>query len=381
MLPTSSSTPSGLGSKRRLSDFDDDLEIYTRVMNMLWADEAIKSRFSGTNGHKEWKQLTKRTLKKNFPKISKPFTEGGAFYQEVFSSTDGQLDVKEIEMDNGTTLEDPREPVLVDKYQQAADALIKNPLWVRVKKHVLVKNETGCRTVIDMVVLAAIDIAQQELSSDPTLDNEVCERYEFQRPERPKRCLPSDKLRSWILMNQEVTIPDQDLKAGLAFHGIPDYMVSVVNAAKVHPFPTRFLRALEAGVYSSDTVKGHGVASIMEAKSHSTMDSSDARAQVLVQGAALCVYTKRRTVVNVLTDGTMWKFHTVSKTPDEELNEGDKPFQASETCALDVLHPGHLAIVIRLLTAAILFPAEDFKSFATTCGRKTQNLTSDIVIV
>ncbi|KAJ6493238.1 hypothetical protein C8R45DRAFT_1095745 [Mycena sanguinolenta] len=110
---------------------------------------------------------------------------------------------------------------------------------------------------------------------------------------------------------------------------------------------------------------------------------------------AMCVATKRRVVVNCLTNGLKWRFVQVTKwTPPEPsqlrrsqrkasgssstasasprrssgnipcplptIPESRKPFDAASTRDLDIFQPGDLEVILRLLTISIVHDTEDF---------------------
>ncbi|KAJ7601328.1 hypothetical protein B0H17DRAFT_1342475 [Mycena rosella] len=137
------------------------------------------------------------------------------------------------------------------------------------------------------------------------------------------------------------------------------------------------------------------------------MDSSKVWAQVTAQGLPSA---KRPSVINTLTDGLRWQFVHVTKIPDQvppsrkaaprkakqtgsaststalpttSLKEPrrtlqrrvskqpalstmseTKPFKAASTRVLDIFKGQDLAIVLRLLTLAILSSPEEFERLA-----------------
>ncbi|KAJ7866677.1 hypothetical protein B0H13DRAFT_2352417 [Mycena leptocephala] len=151
----------------------------------------------------------------------------------------------------------------------------------------------------------------------------------------------------------------------------------------------------------------NSLCSILEAKAPNTMDSENAWTQVTAQGAALCLLTKRPSVVNTWTDGLHWQFVHITKMPDQgsispplkaarsertststtgasaSHQDGSrksllrlakkpalppvaetKPFKAAMTHILNIFHGRDLAIVLRLLTLAILSSPEEFEKLA-----------------
>ncbi|KAJ7484749.1 hypothetical protein FB451DRAFT_1233396 [Mycena latifolia] len=187
-------------------------------------------------------------------------------------------------------------------------------------------------------------------------------------------------------MHQEVDIPDQALRKGLSFHGLLDYLLGVIPASKVQKAKqsTKFLDRMElyGPTYVAKALRS--MATIAEAKSLSTMREGAAFAQVVTQGAALCIMMKKPSVVTVLTNGTEWKFISVAKTPDivrktrprasassttpttpktpatrrssrfkPVPKPASQPFKVSSTRTLDVLKAEDLPVILRLLRHAV----------------------------
>ncbi|KAJ7471955.1 hypothetical protein FB451DRAFT_311656 [Mycena latifolia] len=339
MLSSSASAPH---LKRRSSE-DDELELDPRLlkrgMNLLWEESKIQECFA----ERDWKKLGNDVSKKKFPKLSVPFTDGINFYEGLFEDREIIVALKEDEDELSGQAVTPAGTV----EEQAATALLNNELWKGVQEHVVVQNETGCRTIIDLVLIAVIAMAQREVASNDSLDQDLSQRHGF--PDDQKKY---HGVQSRILLHQEVEIPDQDLKVGLAFHGFLAYMVAIIPRRMLIPKrekPT-LVGAGITGLLSPKTI-ANSIAYIQEAKSLSTMESAEDGAQVIVQGAAMCVLTKRPTVINVLTNGIFWTFYIISKSPDGD--KAEKPFRSSKTRTLHVLEPEDLAIILRLLKAAV----------------------------
>ncbi|KAJ7695481.1 hypothetical protein B0H17DRAFT_1198700 [Mycena rosella] len=369
MFPSSPSESSGLNRKRELDDSDVEL-LFASFMELVWREPSVQQI---PGGRKEWTKVKQKILRENktVPKLSRPFTESKSFYEELFDEYSSTISLPR---------NDPKVPPPKDQYQEAADALQNNPLWDTVKVHVVMNSETSCRTAIDMVVLTAVNLAQQEIGKKPAVDNALRERHVLKDAKCRVDGYPH-KIGSWIVLHQEVEIPDQDVRRGLAVHGIIDYLIGVTPAKRVKD-QMRDHRFLSQG-FSGDI--RHSMATLAEAKARLTLTAEKARAQVLVQGAAVCVMTQRRSVVNILTDGFDWIFFVISKRPNrKKLNsklakgsiqkrlnatkkpaEAPKPFKASMTCSLNVLVPGDLAIILRLLKTAIISDATSFESLAS----------------
>ncbi|KAJ6576681.1 hypothetical protein DFH09DRAFT_366019 [Mycena vulgaris] len=356
MLSSSASEGSSLNSKRRSSENLDELDpsLLKRFMNLLWEEREVKEHFA----EREWKRLG-NTVSKKKPKLSLPFTEAISVYQDLFEDSDDILYLKE-DLDTRT------EKAASTSEEQAATALLDNALWTGVQEHVVVQNETRGRTIIDLVLIAAIEIAQDEVASNDFVDKSLGQRHGFDVADKKK--YPG--VQSWLLLHQEVKIPDQDLKVGLAFHGVLDYMVAVVPKEMLIPTQDKsnfFGAGLSALLSPQQFAKS--MVYIQEAKSLTTMESNEAEAQVIVQGATMCKLTNRPNVTNVLTNGHYWTFYVISKKSKSKFPGGDKReklFRYSKTRPLNVLRSEDLPIILRLLKAAILFSPEEFASVAET---------------
>ncbi|KAJ6611151.1 hypothetical protein B0H10DRAFT_2057735 [Mycena sp. CBHHK59/15] len=353
MLPASSSESSGPHPKRKLEEADVE-ELFSHFMTILSSESIVKEHFPGGPGSKAWTTLQKKVLadNKKTPKLSRPFTDGKSFYADLFEGPPAPISLREDK--------NPVSPAQPHPYQEAAGALQGNPLWKGVKDHIIMANETGCRTAIDMVVLTAINLAQQDIVLDDSVDTTLSQRHSL--PDT--KCLLdgfSNEIRSWVVLQQEVEIPDQDLKVGLTFHGVLDYILGVVSTTQVDIKPHRFLGAqLYDSAFAEQTIR-KSLSSIVEAKSMYTMNQN-AHGQVLVQGAALCILSKRPAVVNILTNGLDWVFYKISKVPD--AGAAGKPFKASRTRMLSVLEPEELPVILRLLKTSILSSPDEFEILA-----------------
>ncbi|KAJ6576678.1 hypothetical protein DFH09DRAFT_1361569 [Mycena vulgaris] len=300
--------------------------------------------------------------------LSLPFTDGINIYQDFFEDAGVILDLKkDLDLLSG------QEDMTSTSEKQAATALLDNALWTGVQKHVVVQNETRGRTIIDLVLVAAIEMAQDEVASNDFVDKSLSKRHGFDVDDKKK--YPG--VQSWILLYQEVNIPDQDLKVGLSCHGILNYMVAIVPKKMFIPNrlggKTKLVGTGISGLLSPERI-AKSIAYIQEAKSLTTMESIEAEAQVIVQEATICRFTKRSTVINVLTNGIFWTFYIISKIPKpREGEKREKLFRYSQTRTLSVVDPQDLAIILRLLKAAILFSPEEFAS-----GRNGRQMTFQV---
>ncbi|KAJ7277833.1 hypothetical protein C8J57DRAFT_1308077 [Mycena rebaudengoi] len=397
MLPTSRSEASGLaGHRRKAADWDDNFEhLMSRVFSRL-RQEAL---FSAVE-EDEWDGMTARVL--NDPKLRtpqvtlSPFTEALPFFRELCDHSDDQTIY--IREDDAP---------LEDKYEAAATELEENVLWKGLRDHVVMEKEVSSHTVIDMIVLTAVGLAQQQISQQPDVDDALRLRHNPEAPPRHEQ--DGTELNSWVVMRQEVDIPDQLVQNGLAFHGILDYLLAIVPARKVAHRSARwgprqgFLTGSD--VYGSPAGSVNHIrksfTSILEAKAEAPMDSVKAMAQVAAQGAALCVLTQRRLVVNTLSDGGRWRFFCIEKA--DQVSPSQRPIASSSTSGKKASPPRNaapgndrrsslrsssksqprklfkisgtrmlnifeskrdLAIVLRLLTLSILADAEEFTRLA-----------------
>ncbi|KAJ7146093.1 hypothetical protein C8R44DRAFT_845349, partial [Mycena epipterygia] len=359
MIPSFSSESSGLTLKRKKKE--SDLEsIYSHFLKTIRQDPVFNDI-----GDEAWAAMSRKVLRENteLPELSKPFTEGQLFYQELFENDVPRIDLRE----DADPVEDDQveydpvadihavPPPKSDPYQEAADALQSSALWEGVKQHVVTANDMPCRTAIDMVVLTAIGLAQRLINQNEDVDHSLCERHSLHGP----KChvAGSDrKIGAWVVLHQKVDIPDQILRQGLSFHGTLDCILAVVAASKVRA-------EMKAPAFLSDELYGSELVdqiadSLATIKTTSTVNEHKAFSQVAAQGAALCVMTKRASVVNILTNGAQWKFVRVAKTSGinrvtrktrsaQPQSEARKPFKAAQTRMLDVFR--NLPVILRLL--------------------------------
>ncbi|KAF8153608.1 hypothetical protein K438DRAFT_1987574 [Mycena galopus ATCC 62051] len=387
MIPSSKSDPSRNLSdnlkKKKPAELPDPAMIYRFILDQL------RNEILSYMPADRWDQLVEKAVED--PKLpsaervlSRPFTEAHALYSSVFQGDVNYIPLQEDE--DGIAMDDAMSPP--NDVVEAATELRDNTLWEAVKQHVIMDNdETSCRTAIDLILLSAVTLAQKRIKDDRSIDAVLCERHKLP----PSTNAP--KLRSWVVVHQEVEIPDQHLLPTLAAYGVLDYMVGVASAQRglahhkngidqyfkqlyfsdlftVNAFLTKKV------VYTSTLDQQHirfNMASVKEIK---TFSSATSEIQALAQGASLCVLTKRSSVINCLTDGARWKFFCVIKTPDRPkeyastlassstllstVKETPKPFKAANTREFNIFIPGDLEIILSLLISSILGPAENF---------------------
>ncbi|KAJ7154781.1 hypothetical protein C8R46DRAFT_1118403 [Mycena filopes] len=348
---------SALKQKLKASELEDFLNFFRNI-------PIVRDRI----GREEWSEIRYKVIQSQNLSVTVPFTDAAPFYKDLFEDVPERVSIYEDSESDGViidaSMDVEREP---DIFREAAQTLKSTPLWQNAAEHFVHKNETMCRTTLDLILLSAVDLAQQLIGADEELDNALAERHAL--------CVDASKVRigqalkpvkSWIVLHPEVDIPDQPVTEAVSMHGPAAYMLGVVEAETV---------ASELSTNSSLTVLGlyelalpgnpqEILATLTEAKSTST---TAARIQALSQGAAVCVMTRRRSMVDMLTDGRSWIFYHVQKQDyDSEIpnvsgtirrrvlrqSRAPQSFKASATRELDVLRGNDLAIVLRLITLA-----------------------------
>ncbi|KAJ7820896.1 hypothetical protein B0H13DRAFT_2377678 [Mycena leptocephala] len=281
--------------------------------------------------------------------------------------------------------DDPMAPP--NTYHQAAAELEDNILWKSVREHVVVENETSCKTAIDLVLLTAINLAQQQIATKKDVDDTL----------RTRHHIVGDNDSSWVVLHQDVDVPDQDLLPTVAFHGILDYLIGVVsatNAQETLKFSKAYLTAADLKLLPSlrENIRT-GLALVFESKTKSEVRNTETWAHVAAQGAALTVYMNRPSIMNILTDGQYWQFVYIGKIPDQDRSakaaaaatssrpaggSGNRrstrlasstkkpslppvaetprsaPFKSASTRFFNILEEGNLAIILCLLTLTII---------------------------
>ncbi|KAJ7878625.1 hypothetical protein B0H13DRAFT_2545321 [Mycena leptocephala] len=388
MLTASTSAPADLSGRKRKSDPGVDVDtVVLSIIETLRGEQLFSSIEED-----DWEVLTKKVRKNpTLPKMSRPFTEARPFYSSLFEPKIGSINLFEDETADPAADED-EELTVPDIYCEAADALRKNELWENIREHVVM--ETSCRTAIDLILLTAIKLAQQQIDQNEDVDSAIRARHS-----------PDDNSRGWVVLHQEVDIPDQALLTKVSFHGVLDYLIGIVS--------TEFARqALKSGKFLDRNklrIRGEFLddtqnllATVTESKAKLTGHNPAAWAQVTAQGAAMTVLTHRPSVMATLTDGVIWRFARISKIPDENrsiqrassssksrpsptarpatnrrkseqlatssskrsslptVSEKRPPFTSACTRDLDIFDAGDLAIILRLLTLTIIASPEEF---------------------
>ncbi|KAJ7282100.1 hypothetical protein C8J57DRAFT_1219840 [Mycena rebaudengoi] len=376
MLTASQSEPSALAGRKRKAIPIDAESICRSILDRL------RQQLS-TIDDDEWETVTAAMLADpNLTKTSvtsKPFTEAHPFFSDLFQDPEDRIKLIEDQKSAIPQCAAAPPDAAANPYEEAAATLRANPIWKSIREHVVMDNETSSRTVIDLIVLTAVELAQRCISEQAEVDERVCGRHHLTGPKWSSD-VNGRPVGSRVVLHQEVDIPGQPLLPGVALHGILDYLLGVVPADHVK----------EAFIPTQNSLSyiGRSLASILV----TTIDSPKAWSQVTAQGAALCVLAKRKSVINALTDGNKWIFVNISKTPDQAPplqtpnnggrrssgrlaskqalptvteTETKKPFTVASTRILDI-HGAQrdLAIVLRLLTNSILESPEIFNKLA-----------------
>ncbi|KAJ6551349.1 hypothetical protein B0H19DRAFT_166741 [Mycena capillaripes] len=390
MLTPSTSAPADLSGRKRKSDPGVDVDaVVLSVMETLRGE-----RFFSAIEEDDWEVLTEKVRKNpTLPKTSRLFTEARPFYSSLFELKVGSIKLFEDRVADPAADED-EELTVPDVYREAAEALRKNELWENVREHVVMENETSCRTAIDLILLTAIKLAQQQIDQNEDVDSAIRARHS-----------PDDNSSGWVVLHQEVNIPDQALLTKVSFHGVLDYLIGIVSAefAQQALKSGKFLERNKLRIHSEflDDIQNL-LATITESKAKLTGHNPAAWAQVTAQGAAMTVLTHRPSVMATLTDGVIWRFVRISKIPDENLSvqrasslpksrpspaarpatnrrksdrlatssskrsslptvqEKRPPFKSACTRDLNIFDDEDLATILRLLTLTIIASPEKF---------------------
>ncbi|KAJ6450423.1 hypothetical protein C8R47DRAFT_70334 [Mycena vitilis] len=364
-MTLTASASDGLGRKRKAHE-----EFSALAMYQFLLQELRKEEFLAGVEEDDWAQFQDKILSN--PQLpgcqSQPFTAARSFYQELFEEEESVIKLVE---DSELELDDDASNPPDDVYEVAASDLRRNVLWQAVVDHVVIENETSCRTAIDIILLTAMTIAQSKI------DEQTSGR---------------------VILHQEVGIPPQQLAPGASFHGLLDYAFAFTSAANVADANREGPLLTREGLHIAVQFLAHirqNLASIQEAKPPSTLLNPGSTRQAAAQAAALCVLTGVSHVTNTLTDGVRWKFNVVERLPNRvpasatppppaqssasslrrserlsglapQLQEPFRPFRRSETRAISIFEENGrgLAKVLRLLTLPILKPSHEFAMLA-----------------
>ncbi|KAJ7223046.1 hypothetical protein GGX14DRAFT_387421 [Mycena pura] len=305
-------------------------------------------------------RLFSRLLKRS--SLSRPFTDGPNFFAELFEAPETpRFRVREDNKEAG-----PVRTEVTAASIQAAETLKTSDQWCLMRRHLVVVNEAGPWTLIDLIMLAAIRLAQKEITQSKELDNKLAQRHcPPGCPQWQHWLMAGKQVRSWIALQLEVTIPTQQLSSTLSTHGIIDYgdWQSPPNRCIVSEVQQEMALSplcLKPAGTTMPLSLPHSTAAVSEVKSFETFKA--ARLQVLVQGTAVAMI-KQRPTINILTDAAQWEFYVIEKIKD--TLHPTKPFKAMVTRTFNVgVLEKDLAIVLRLLPLAILHEPHDFLRLA-----------------
>ncbi|KAJ7217035.1 hypothetical protein GGX14DRAFT_601810 [Mycena pura] len=397
MLPNSQSESSGLKNGKRKRVSNDVQDIIGKILAVARRELPLSDIDDD-----EWETIAKNVSSdaELFPDgVQVPFTGALPFFGDLcgpIEHLDICEDMKQATGDGASV------------YDEAAMSLQESPLWRGVREHVIMEIETSCRTAIDLVLLTAVNLAQRHICETPEIDDALRIRHSLVHP------APYDfRTASWVAIQQDVDIPGQSVRRGLAFNGIIDYLLTIVSTKRVAHARHAFLDAsnVYGGLGAEERLfKIHDTlaAAIIEAKTKWSMKTKTTMAQVASQGAALCILAKRTAVINTLTNGVEWRFFRISKesdqvspAPSDEHNAGprqiastarnppdlrssslrsatkmksaplptaEEAFNIATTRTLDIFVGRDLAIVLRLLTISILSKPEEFGELTSGVG-------------
>ncbi|KAF7335458.1 hypothetical protein MVEN_02199100 [Mycena venus] len=368
LISNSQSDPSDLTVKQKDKLLSEVRAAYDSVLAKIFLQKLNERQaISQIISESELADLVKKAMGASFRlNLSLPFTKAPDFYQTLFLSPMPQFRVREDD------LTQPLSQEFDEQYIHAADTLRASHHWKLTRNHLLIRNETGSRVLIDEVVLAAIQLAQRRIAADTELDDYLADRHRGPgQPEWQARSMDGisarpdgaeTKVKSWVVFQPEVDVPKQELVTGISSHGIIDYMFGVVSAEDVqHQLNVSKICLQWSGLPSPFSAEYMPSSSgcVCEAKYFTTF--AQARAQALVQGAAMVVL-RGRPVTNILTDGSKWEFYCCFKNQQYLADSGEFPFVAQVSRVFYVEQDLH--IILRLVTLAILRDPENFLRLA-----------------
>ncbi|KAJ7643468.1 hypothetical protein DFH06DRAFT_1333708 [Mycena polygramma] len=225
-MQSSRSESSGLARKRK-ADNVSPVVICQHVLRNLRAQQL----FAAIDDD-QWAKVSEKVLED--PELpgtafSRPFTAALPFFKDMF------------EEPNLINVPQPAESLSSsdspDPYEEAANNLRSNPLWQGLQDHLVMETEASCRSAIDLVMLSAVTLAQQLITSNPELNAEILERHSLPSIDDLRSSLPDtrrdDAVGARVVVHQEVAIPPQQVLPNLAFHGVLDYTTSFVSTEQV----------------------------------------------------------------------------------------------------------------------------------------------------
>ncbi|KAJ7940342.1 hypothetical protein B0H13DRAFT_2299372 [Mycena leptocephala] len=310
MISKSQSDPSALGGRKRKAEAP---IMYGYIMGRLRQEHIFSSIEED-----DWDALTaKVSAHPQLPPpayTSRPFTEATPLSDDLFGADVGEINVREGGGNEVMILDEKeRSPDPLDVYDAVAVALGENVLWKAGREHLVMENQTSCRTAIDLILLTAIDLAQHRICESADVDEAVCVRHSL-TGSKCQYSADGSEFGSWVVLHQEVDIPDQHLLPGTLSPFSDE--TQKVAFSKFRTFHRR-----------------EGLPPPRRPPAHHRGDAP----------------------------AGIWPALT---TPVVPATSETKPFKAAATCDLNILQSRDLAIVLRLLTPAILEAPEDFERLA-----------------
>ncbi|KAJ7197691.1 hypothetical protein B0H12DRAFT_1081697 [Mycena haematopus] len=390
----SNSDSSALGRTKRKAEELDAPAIYSDIL-----DKLRQHRLFSSMDVDDWEAIAKDML--DDPRlpapacVSRPFTEAKSVYPELFDDSQAfdLIDLAE---------EDCQE------YTDAAAALQNNSLWKGVQRHVV--NQTSCRTAIHLVLITALTLAQDQISSSGDIDSTIRSRHSLTGPNQ--RQPDGREVGSWVVLEQKVDVPSQRVLPGISMHGVLDYALAVVPGCDVFRFspecaqerpsfdPAKALHPAAQTLSESPTNLG------LHRRSKARSNAA-AKVQVIVQGAVMCVmrcafdamkffpfdnlkvHAYGRCGVGVLPDiqtggfdVEIWVPYPIDQgawpMPQRTASGGitlpvvseAKPFKAAKTPIFNIFTD--LTVILRFLTQALLSSVDDFQKAVAEPGKKNK---------
>ncbi|KAJ6464238.1 hypothetical protein C8R47DRAFT_70337 [Mycena vitilis] len=222
----------GLGRKRKAAEELSPLSMYQHALQRIRKDPFL----AGVEEAK-WAKFSENLLgDPQLPGVreSRPFEDARPFHGELFEDEDRLLPLAQ---EPANTRSPPAQGSAPSIFEEAAAELRLNALWKGVENHVVMGNEIpSCRIVIDLVLLAAINIAQKEINGHLQLDDKL-------RRHHHSLLTTEGGIGSQVVLHREVDIPPQDVLPHLSFYGVVNYAFDVVSTDK-GVFTPHFLKPI-----------------------------------------------------------------------------------------------------------------------------------------
>ncbi|KAJ6493282.1 hypothetical protein C8R45DRAFT_185080 [Mycena sanguinolenta] len=247
----------------------------------------------------------------------KPSAESYSIYKDLPEGSCGEIKIVS-----------PKEQDSPTPTDEAAAALRNNILWKAIEQHLAMKRKTACRTAIDLLILAAVDLAQKEIATKRDVDNAIRARHSLKGPNwhHPD----GREVGSWVILDQHVNVPDLKILPGVALRGTLDHLLTVIPAdeaesasrsgasSKAVPFLSTS-NICELFTRLPSRLEQRMASAVLEAKTDERMSGERAWKDAAVQGAALCALADRASMIYTLTNGLQWRFYHIAEVPDEEF--------------------------------------------------------------